>query len=100
VVYNMQSATNHMIVGPRQFWANMLFLVRGIHETGSYGGSLLTIAERIDAALHATPNGATNTYGIIWACVLEQPFRLPELRDGRNFRHAGAIFRIYASKEV
>lgn len=100
VIYNMQSAVNVMIVGPRQFWASMLFLVRGVHETSSYGGNLLTIAERIDTALHATPNGATNAYGIVWSCVLEQPFRLPEVRDGRNFRHAGAIFRIYASKEA
>jgi hypothetical protein len=99
VIYQMQSSVNLMIVGPRQFWANMIYLVRGVHETSSYGGTMLTIAERIDAVLHAAPIGETNSYGVIWACVLEQHFRLPEVRDGRNFRHFGALFRIYASKE-
>ena len=78
----------------------MLYLVRGTHETGSYSGPLLTIAERIDEVLHATPNGATNAYGVIWACVAEQPWRMPEIANGRNFRSQGRIFRILASKEA
>jgi hypothetical protein len=102
IIYQMQSAVDVQIVGPRRFWSNMLYLVRGVHETGSYSGSLLTIAERIDEVLHAKPSPAgppaTNAYGIIWACVSEQPFRLPEVQNGRNFRHQGRIFRIYASK--
>jgi hypothetical protein len=76
----------------------MLYLVRGVAETQSYGPPLATIAERIDALLHATPNGATNSYGIIWAAVSEQPYRLPETQNGRNFRHLGRLFRIMASK--
>jgi hypothetical protein len=98
VIYQMQSAVDLMWVGPRRVWSDMLYLVRGVHETSSYGGSLLTIAERIDQDLHATPNGDSNAYGVIWNCVGEQPFRLPEVRDGRNFRHFGRIYRIYASK--
>ena len=55
-------------------------------------GRCSTITERIDEVLHATPNGATNAYGIIWACVAEQPFRMPEIANGRNFRHSGSSF--------
>ena len=98
VIYQMQSAVDLMWVGPRRVWSDMLYLVRAVQETSSYGGSILTIAERIDETLHATPNGDTNSYGVIWTCVGEQPFRLPEVRDGRNFRHFGRIYRIYASK--
>jgi hypothetical protein len=98
VIYQMQSAVDLQIVGPRRFWTNMLYLVRGVNETGSYSGSLLTIAERIDEVLHAKPDPASNAYGIVWACVSEQAFRLPEVVNGRNFRHSGRIFRIYASK--
>lgn len=100
VLFQMQSAVDLMWVGPRRVWSNMLYLVRGVHETGQYTGPLLTMSERIDAVLHATPNGTTNAYGVIWSCVSEQPFRLPETVNGRNFRHFGRIFRIYASKEV
>jgi len=99
VIYQMQSAVDLMWVGPRRVWSDMLYLVRGVAETSSYGGSLLTIAERIDEDLHATPNGTSNAYGVIWVCVGEQPFRLPEVEGGRNFRHFGRIYRIYASKE-
>ena len=98
VIYQMQSAVNLMIVGPRSFWANMTYIVKGVNETLSYGGPLLTIAERIIADLHATPNGAANAYGIIWTCVLDDHFRMPEVTAGRNFRHSGGRFRIYASK--
>jgi hypothetical protein len=98
VVYQLQSGVDLMWVGPRRVWSDMLYLVRAVHETGSYGGSILTIAERIDEVLHATPNGATNAYGVIWTCTGEQPFRLPEVRDGRSFKHFGRIFRIRASK--
>ena len=101
VIYQMQSAIDVMWVGPRRVWSNMLYLVKGIQETSSYGGSLLTIVERIDEVLHAKPDpggpAATNAYGVIWACVGEQPFRLPEVVNGRNFRHFGRIYRIYAS---
>lgn len=99
VIYQMQSAVDLMWVGPRRVWSDMLYLVRGLDKTESYGGTLLTIAERIDVCLHATPNGTTNAYGVIWTCVGEQPFRLPEVRDGRNFKHCGRIYRIRASKE-
>jgi hypothetical protein len=99
VIYNMQSAVDLMWVGPRRVWSDMLYLVRGLDKTTSYGGTLLTITERIDIALHAAPNGTTNAHGVIWTCVGEMPFRLPEVRDGQNFKHSGRIYRIYASKE-
>jgi len=99
IIYQMQSAVDLMWVGPRRVWSDMLYLVRGVAETSSYGGNLLTITERIDETLHATPNGDTNAYGVIWTCVGEQPFRLPEVQGGRNFRHFGRIYRIRASKE-
>ena len=86
-----------MWVGPRRVWSSMLYPVRGVAETKTYGGTILTIAERIDEDLHATPNGDSNAYGIIWACVGEMPFRLPEVVDGKNYRHFGRIYRIYAS---
>lgn len=97
VLIQMQSAVDMMGVGPYRIWSDMLYLVRGVHETTSYGGNLLTIAERIDTVLHAAAS-ATNAYGIVWNCVREQPFRLPDVRDGRNFRHFGGIYRIRASK--
>lgn len=103
VLLQLQSAIDVMWVGPRRVWSNMLYLVRGVHETGQYTGPLLRIAERIDIDLHATPPPSgppvTNAYGIVWACTGEQPFRLPEVVNGRNFRHFGRIYRIYASQE-
>jgi hypothetical protein len=100
ILFQMESAVDLNIVGPRRFWTNMLYLVRGIAESGSYGGSLATIAERIDEVLHATPNGESNAYGIVWAAYSEEVRRYPEVANGRNFRHLGRRFRVYASKEV
>jgi hypothetical protein len=103
VLLQMQSAVDLMWVGPRRVWSDMLYLVRGVHETTQYSGTLATIDERIDALLHAKPDpggpAAANAYGIIWACTGERLFRLPEVQNGRNFRHFGRIYRIYASKE-
>ena len=103
ILLQMQSGIDVMWVGPRRVWSNFLYLVRGVDETGQYTGPLLTIAERIDAVLQAKPDpggaAAVNAYGVVWACVGEQPFRLPEVVNGRNFRHFGRIYRIYASKE-
>lgn len=94
IIFQMQASVDLMPVGPGRIWADCLYLVRGVTEATSYGGALKTIADRIDAVLHAT--AGANVDGTVWACVRDRPYRLPEVADGRNYRHAGAIFRIYA----
>lgn len=94
IVFQMQSAVDLRIVGPYTVWSNMLYVVRGIAETNSFGGNLGTIDNRITAVLHNT--SGSNVDGLIYVCVRVQPFRLTEIVDGRSIRHAGGIFRILA----
>lgn len=94
VVFQVQAATDLMVVGAFRIWANMLYLVRGIAETSSWMGTLGLIESKIDAALHSTEG--TNVNGVVYSCVREGPYRLAETNDGRLFRHAGGIYRIHA----
>ena len=83
-----------MALGARRIWSTMHYVVRAIDETKSYGGDLETIADRIDAVLHAA--SGTTTAGTVWACVRTMPFRMVEQRDGRIFRHLGGIYQVRA----
>lgn len=96
VVFNFQGGADLMSVGPYRVWTNALMLVRGIAETASYAGSLATIADRIDAILHA--QSGSNVDGVVYAAVRERPFRMPEMGNGRQFRHAGGIYRLWVQK--
>ena len=94
VLYQMQSAVGLRTIGVHIVWSNMLFLVRGVVEANSYTGASKTMADRIETVLHAA--SGSNIDGVLFACVWENPFRLPEIADGRILRHQGAMFRIYA----
>ncbi|MGP1664480.1 MAG: tail completion protein gp17, partial [Rhodanobacter sp.] len=70
VIFQMQAARDDlMVLGGVRVWAEMLYLVRGIAEQTSYEGNLATIANRIDAALHAKSGVATA--GVVWVAVRE-----------------------------
>lgn len=93
VLYQMQSGVDIRGVGPTRIGVSGLWLVRVVAETQSYTGNLLTAANRIDVLLHAASGTATG--GTVWACVREQPFQLPETKDGRQWRHLGGIYRLW-----
>lgn len=97
VISQLQAAGDDMMgVGPYRIWSSLLYLVRGITEQTSYEGNAAIIADRIDAALHA--KSGTNVAGTVWSIVRERPFIMAEIVDGREFRHAGGLYRIQASK--
>lgn len=96
VVFQEQSPPRDVRgVGPSTYMVDGLWLVRGIVEANSYTGALETIANRTHTLLHAA-SGSVPTYGNVWVCVREQTFRLSEITSGRQFRHLGGIYRIYA----
>lgn len=92
VLFAMLSATDLRVVGPARIWSNMLYVVRGIHETSSKA-ALDALASRIDAVLHAAA-GSTDG-GSIYACVRERPYQLSETLSGRRFMHLGGVYRLF-----
>jgi len=83
-----------MALGGRRIWASLHYAIRGIAETGSWGGDLETIADRIDTVLHA--ESGSSVQGTVWECVRTAPFALVETADGRQFRHLGGLYRVRA----
>ena len=94
VLFSMQSARDVMGTGPARIMVDSLYVVRGIAEAGTFAGNLKTIADRIDAVLHAA--SGSNVNGTVLACVRQQPFLYVEPYNGRQYRHLGGIYRIYA----
>lgn len=82
------------VVGTGRIWADPLFLVRGVAQTASFGGTLVTIAGRIETALNGKAGTATN--GRVWSCVRERPFSLAETvtPGGTQYRHLGGVYRV------
>jgi hypothetical protein len=95
VLFQMQGAGQDVRgVGTARIMAPMVYVVRGISEGNSFGGSLRQIADRIDTLLHAASGTAAG--GLVLVCVREQPFALPETApDGRQYRHLGGIYRLF-----
>ena len=52
-------------------------------------------AARIDELLHRSSGTAPD--GTMWACVREQPFRLPAVQRGVSYRSVGGHCRLYAA---
>lgn len=94
VIYQVQSSRDLMALGAHRVWANTLYVVRGIAQTIAYGGNLITIADRIDAVLHAA-SGST-VEGEVYECVREGEFRMTETANGVQYRHLGGLYRILA----
>lgn len=78
--------------GAHRVWATLHYAVRGVGETGSWGGDLATIADRIDAVLHAASGSSSE--GTVYECVREQPLAIVEQADGRQFRHLGGLYQL------
>lgn len=95
--FQLREGVDLMTMGGNRVWANFLYLIRGVTETGGISGLPDTIANGIDLSLHnrggvvTTPNGET---GYVAACVRIDPFLLPETREGRTIRHMGGIYRV------
>jgi hypothetical protein len=95
VIFTMLSATDLMVIGGNRVWANSLYLVKGVDKSLTYGGSLKTIADRLDAVVHRF-SGVTNADGTVYTAVREQAWRQTETSDGVVYKSAGGIYRIYA----
>jgi hypothetical protein len=78
--------------GAHRVWATLHYAVRAVDETGSWGSDLKTIANRIDAVLHAASGSSSE--GTVYECVREQPFAIVEQADGRQFRHLGGLYQL------
>jgi hypothetical protein len=73
-----------------------LYLIRGIAQQKGYGGTLATIADRIDANFRASSGGPAGSDGVVFSAVREEPFRMQENDNGVQWRHLGGIYRIHA----
>jgi hypothetical protein len=94
IVYQFMSGIDHVEVASIRIWTNLVYLVKVIGETADLA-SLNAAVARIDALLHRASGSATD--GTVWACVREQTIRLPDSVAGRQYRHSGGLYRIYAT---
>lgn len=95
VLFQEQSARDMQGMGPMRIWSTGTWLVRIVAETRSWGGALETAANRLDVLLQAQ-SGTVTGGGRVFVCVREQPFRLVETVQSRQFRHMGGMYRIMA----
>lgn len=93
-VFQMMSANDYAAVGAYRIWANLTYLVKVIGRTGNYDALNAAVA-RVDALLHRASGTAAD--GTVWSCVREQVIRMPEDVSGDQFRHSGAMYRLYAT---
>jgi hypothetical protein len=96
VIFQSYAPTDVTSLGATRLWTNNLWIVKGVARTLQYKGTVKTIADRIDAVLHAA-NGTT-VDGTVWACTREREIRYPEQNEGGDqVRHLGGIYRIMAT---
>jgi hypothetical protein len=101
IIFTMMEATDVRAASQQdRIMVSGLWLVRGIVQDTSFNATSQDIAERIDAALHAAPGGSVNDdKGQVFGSHREQPFRLAEDINGKQYRHLGGIYRIFAQDQ-
>lgn len=93
VVYQDQSSQDVNGVGADvRIMADDMYIVRVISRVTSYG-SIKSIADDVDEALHGQINVATAS-GLVLACQRQSEYRLLEELEGRQIRHLGGVYRI------
>jgi hypothetical protein len=94
VVYQMMTSIDENAIGARgptvQQWQ-----VKGVAQGQTYN-ALRTVADQIDVALHRV-HGTATTAGIVTASERIEEVMYGEASDGREYRHLGGIYRIYAA---
>lgn len=94
VVFQHQSMRDVRGVGSARIMVDTLYVVKAIAQGADYE-ALRPLARGIDVAL-TKPNGGAVSGGLVITAVREEPFALIDIDDGRQFRHLGGIFRVYA----
>lgn len=96
VVFNQMSevdiATGDSL---KRIMTNSLWLVRGVVDDTSFE-TATSIADRLDTLLQnasGTADGAD-----IFHCSREQGYRMVDDTSGKQFRHLGGIYRIFAQR--
>ncbi len=95
VVFQEQAVRDVRGVGPARIGIDGTWLVRGVAETTSFGGTLEQIANRIDVLLQAASGSASG--GVVWACARVRAFRMVESTANGQYRHMGGIYQIWAT---
>lgn len=94
VIYQFMSGVDYAAVGAFRIWTNMIWLIKAVGDTANVA-SLDAIVARIDTLLHRA--SGTPASGTVWSCTRESTIEYPEDVSGRQFRHSGATYRLYAS---
>lgn len=94
IVFQNQGSVSVRGVGPTVFMEDTLYVVKAIAQVDNYS-PLRAIANRCEA-LVADRHNIIRPDGEILGTAKEAPFQLAEVDAGRQFRHLGGIFRIYA----
>lgn len=89
VIFQDVSSQDLRGVGPIRIGLSGEWLVRAVGESNTYGGTLETIADRVDTLLQAASGSQ------VWSCVRLRPFRLIETSSGRQIRHLGGFYRLW-----
>lgn len=92
--FQMMSGIDLMVVGAFRVWTELVYQVKIVGETADFQ-DLKTAVARIDALLHRASGSSAD--GTLWACVREQTIRMPEVVEGKQYRHSGALYRLYAT---
>lgn len=76
---------------------NELWIIRIVTEGQTHTGDVLAVVDKFDELFHAT-DGVVDGTTTIYSSTREGTFRLSEDRDGKQYRHTGATYRIYAQR--
>ena len=91
VLFTMQQGGSLQTANAIRVFDDLLYLVRVIGETNSYGAIDAAVA-RVETLLHRASGVAGS--GQALACTYERPFSWTEVAAGRMFRHRGGFYRV------
>lgn len=91
IVFTSTAGSDLMGVGPARIWASLIYVVKVTTQGTSYG-PIASLADAVDAALHAASGTVSN--GRILVCTRESTLALTEEVDGTQFRTLGGTYRL------
>lgn len=96
IVFSLQDARDARTIGAGRVLTHATYLVKAVQRSESFT-TVYALADIIDDVLDGA-SGMNAAGAVLWV-ERELPIRYTEVTDSGTYKHAGALYRVYAREE-
>ena len=98
IIFQYMGGSDTVTANRTRALTDMVYLVKVIDQCQTFSGTVATVANDIDTALHQITG--TVSGGTIILCAREAPFQMSEYaQDNKSYLHLGGTYRLWVDPD-